>query len=357
MKIRWPSKIFFLLIMVNRTSFSLEIDEKLTLKILSISSTQKTILINRGLEDGLFIGDHAKFFVTTGMIARGVVIKAAPTRSVWSIYRFIDKKGISVGNVMNLKISTAVKITEDESRKIVYQRNQIKKESLSISKEMKKNMNLDHVEGKNEIPAGSESGMDHFVNHGSFLNRTLEFWTGLNLQKFTGKRQITMGITEKKQEPISSTVININSGFEKYFRGTKKSFIDRFSIGGIFRYTLFTSPVTSPVETNDSIEFGITGSWHFINTPFDYSQFISFLQFTYGVGRISETASDQRSLSGTMNFYSGGIGLKYYFPTGFGMRLLLNYSIRIENFAFDDEIKHKKNFNGPHLDFGLAYRW
>jgi hypothetical protein len=62
-----------LLLLFPQLVFSLEIDEKLTLRILKISKTKRTILINRGIEDGLAEGDHAKFFDQSGVLARGKV--------------------------------------------------------------------------------------------------------------------------------------------------------------------------------------------------------------------------------------------------------------------------------------------
>ena len=64
------------------------------------------------------MGDHAKFFVTSGVIARGVVEKVSPSRSVWSLYRIVDPAEIIDGKVLNLKIASPVKITEDPSKSV-----------------------------------------------------------------------------------------------------------------------------------------------------------------------------------------------------------------------------------------------
>ena len=53
------------------SSYALEIDEKLTLRIVKTSDTKKTVLINRGQEDGLAKGDHAKFYLSVGCRTRG----------------------------------------------------------------------------------------------------------------------------------------------------------------------------------------------------------------------------------------------------------------------------------------------
>ena len=105
--------------LIWQTSWALDIDEKLTLRFLKLSKTKKTILINRGIEDGLEVGDHAKFYLTTGMIARGVVVKTSPARSVWSLYRIIDPNHLVADKVVNLKIATPVKITPDPTKMVM----------------------------------------------------------------------------------------------------------------------------------------------------------------------------------------------------------------------------------------------
>jgi hypothetical protein len=111
--------IFFVLVSIGfKVSNALEIDEKLTLRFLKVSTSKKTVLINRGAEDGLVVGDHAKFYITSGIIARGVVEKVSPSRSIWSIYRVVDPNEITEGKVLNLKIASPVKITTDSSKSI-----------------------------------------------------------------------------------------------------------------------------------------------------------------------------------------------------------------------------------------------
>jgi hypothetical protein len=111
--------IFFLLLGSSaKTLRALEIDEKLTLRFLKVSTTKKTVLINRGAEDGLVVGDHAKFYISSGIIARGVVEKVSPSRSIWSMYRLVEPNDVTEGKVLNLKIASPVKITTDSTKSI-----------------------------------------------------------------------------------------------------------------------------------------------------------------------------------------------------------------------------------------------
>ena len=49
------------LLLMGKT-LALELDEKLTTRLLKVSKSKKTILLNRGLEDGLVVGDHASHY-------------------------------------------------------------------------------------------------------------------------------------------------------------------------------------------------------------------------------------------------------------------------------------------------------
>ncbi len=77
-------KSLLLLLLVPFMAQALEVDEKLTVRILKTSESKKTIMINRGTEDGLVEGDHAKFIVTAGIVARAVSVRVSPTRSLLS---------------------------------------------------------------------------------------------------------------------------------------------------------------------------------------------------------------------------------------------------------------------------------
>lgn len=108
-----------LVLIFSFSAHALEVDEKLTVRILRTSETRKTVMVNRGTEDGLVEGDHAKFIVTAGIVARAVCVKISPTRSVWSVYRLVNADFIVNDSVMTIKISPAVKITKDETQSLV----------------------------------------------------------------------------------------------------------------------------------------------------------------------------------------------------------------------------------------------
>lgn len=138
-------KHFLFLFFITINAFALQVDEKLTLRVLKVSESGKTILINRGVEDGLVKGDHAKFFMTIGVVARGVMIKGSPTRSVWSVYRIVNADEIKQDKVMKLKITPAVKITMDKSKSIV------KDDIPSIAKSDPRDLGIPLAEGADDL--------------------------------------------------------------------------------------------------------------------------------------------------------------------------------------------------------------
>ncbi|MBT3585262.1 MAG: hypothetical protein HN509_10160 [Halobacteriovoraceae bacterium] len=93
-----------------------EIDEKMVGRILAASDSKQTLLVNKGIEHGLKVGDHAKFSTPLGTFCRGVVVKVSPSRSVWSVYRFLTKATIKNNLAATIKISTPLKLTTDETR-------------------------------------------------------------------------------------------------------------------------------------------------------------------------------------------------------------------------------------------------
>ncbi len=96
----------------------MEIDRKFVAGILSMSDTKKTILVAKGEESGLKVGDHAKISTNNGMVARAIVAKLSPSRSIWSVYRFFEKSALKSQASYVFKIASAVVLTEDESKSL-----------------------------------------------------------------------------------------------------------------------------------------------------------------------------------------------------------------------------------------------
>ena len=109
---------FLLNLFLSHSLLALPLDSKFLGKVLGISDSKKTILINKGNEIGLKVGNHAKISLPSGFVARAMVVKLSPSRSVWSIYRFVHKERLQTQVVFRFKISSPVKLTSDESKSL-----------------------------------------------------------------------------------------------------------------------------------------------------------------------------------------------------------------------------------------------
>ena len=93
-------------------------EHRLVGRILSVSDSKKTILFNRGGEDGLKLEVHAKFSLPEGILARAILIRISPSRSVWSIYKFYQKDKIIENIIVTAKTTPPLKLTRDSSKTI-----------------------------------------------------------------------------------------------------------------------------------------------------------------------------------------------------------------------------------------------
>ena len=93
-------------------------EQRLVGRILQVSDSKKTVLFNRGGEDGLKLEDHAKFSLPEGILARAVLIRISPGRSVWSIYKFYQKEKVMDNVIVTVKTTPPLKLTQDSSKAI-----------------------------------------------------------------------------------------------------------------------------------------------------------------------------------------------------------------------------------------------
>lgn len=331
----FKQKLFLLLYTVFICSFSahaLVVDEKLTLRVLKLSDSKRTILINRGVEDGLVKGDHAKFYLSTGVVARGVVVKTAPSRSIWSLYRIIDSKKISADAVLNLKISTPVKVSADRTR-IVY--TPTRPVGTDISK-----TGIVLAEGADdldELSAGEETDLTALESEGSEVPLIYRSWEVWGILQITNLRSNTDANVSGFNDASLNTQGELTNwdfafGFEKYFQSLNEWY-SNFSFFPFFRYyDLEASSLAGRNIRERLYEGGVGVNWHFFNRPHEVRSIIGYLTVSGGAGRAREftilnesgviTTGETR---GSERFYAGGIGMKYYIGVGFGLRTILDY--------------------------------
>ncbi|PJB53469.1 MAG: hypothetical protein CO099_06920, partial [Bdellovibrio sp. CG_4_9_14_3_um_filter_39_7] len=75
------SFLFSFIIFLSQAQ-AMDIDSKFVGRVLGVSDSKKTVLMNKGHESGLKEGDHAIMSLASGAVARGLVAKLSPSRSV-----------------------------------------------------------------------------------------------------------------------------------------------------------------------------------------------------------------------------------------------------------------------------------
>tara|TARA_R110002072_G_scaffold276051_1_gene437562 strand:+ start:316885 stop:317985 length:1101 start_codon:yes stop_codon:yes gene_type:complete len=366
MKILKTVKYLMILTILIGSVSALEINEKLTTRFLKVSASKKTVLINRGLEDGLVVGDHAKFFLTTGVIARGVVVKSSPTRSIWSIYRIIDVNSVFPDKVVNIKITTPVKVTEDPTKSVYVTESPI--ETTILRERISEGMPTGRV-----LTEGDQKELASFKEDNQFLmgnantsgedpRKDFEAWGLLHLNNLSS----TIEYGERGSSNGQSATVDFSLGVEKYFY-KPGSFLNKLSISGIVHSsTIKSDSVQGQQVTSTVLEYGLSASYHFLHSPFTYGRFIGFGTIGAGVGDASDTidfldpdsTQTSNTFSGSSNFLYLGGGVKYFTKRGFGFRGVLDYYKRSESYVIENEdATYTKVVSGPRLLMGIAYRW
>lgn len=366
---------------------ALEIDEKLTVRLLRLSASKKTVLLNRGLEDGLVVGDHAKFYLTTGVVARGVVQKVSPTRSIWSVYRIVDGDVIRTDQVLNIKISPPVKLTDDPSQSFIAQSTVLDQETgiplaegandiagADLSQEEAGEFATVSVGDSAPISAPMRDGGfpaeapmstsgEVVVRSGAGMSptRTIDVF---GLAHFNALSTTTDLGEEGGTSSGSDSSIAFSLGLEKYFN-RQSGFLRDLSLFGFIHSANNTSTSASGAEVSSSaFEYGAGVNYHFLAPPLAYHSLIAYVGLAFGIGTtedsltLTDSSAEAQVLSGSSNFLSFGGGIKYYLPNGFGMRAYLDYYRRGETYALEDEEgEYTKVVSGPRFQVGLSYRF
>ena len=333
--------IFITTAILSSSVLSLEIDERLTTRVMEVSSTKKTILLNRGLEDGLMVGDHAKLFLTSGVIARAVAVKASPKRSIWSLYRLVSPDKIIADKVVNIKITSPLDITDDPSRPIHPPQTNPDVNALD---------RLDPEEQKDLESLDSPHSEDAIMR-----SRTFEAWGMIHLTNFSGST------SRNKQSTLSG--LNVSLGVEKYFKPRRNNILNDISLSLFYHHASNTTASINGDSTGSlAHEFGAGFNWHFLSPALSYHRPIIFVQGTYGVGMVEDIVqtydSEKSVLEGIDNFFSLGIGLKYFALKGWGMRILGDFYYRNEHYTIENSDREEsKQLRGVRFMLGLAWRF
>ena len=353
-------KLLFALLLLPVLSHALEVDEKLTLRIIRTSETKKTIMINRGTEDGLVEGDHARFIVTAGIVARAVCVRVSPTRSVWSVYRLVNADFIQQDAVMSLKITPPIKITKDETQALI-------QDDTSDRASSNKELGIPLADGANDLnPAEDAANAAEMASLDgtavSLAERNLEIFGIINISSLSSTSSIDGGDVYKG----SQSSHHIGLGGELYPQ-REREWYSRFSLtSSLNLIRLNNQAYNGASSTNDLMELSVGANWHPSAMPSAAFEFIPFLHASANFGSSKSTMKPgteapggvELSSDGVTSGFSVGFGYKYFTGKGFGARVLADYLMRNEKYKSDQLSSiHTKTVSGPRLMMGLSYRF
>ncbi len=354
-----------LFLVIPLFAHALEVDDKLTLRILKTSDSKKTVLINRGIEDGLTEGDHAKFFTTSGVVARGMLVKLSPTRSIWSMYRLVNPDSIQNDWVMNLKITEPVKVVEDATKMLV-------REPVVTDTDPTGGIPL--AEGARDLPTDLTASQQQDLTQllakptpENFTDENWEFFLLANLASLSGEATSNLATSEESTTGTTST-LDGTLGLELYGKDIN-AWYGNFSLQAYMRWEN-REILTGDGQTMASNinEYGAGVNWY----PFSKKShnslkiFIPYINVGMGIGDIVDnysfyTQATQEitgELSGSTSFWQLAGGMKYYLPSGIGFKGEFAYLSRSIAYEVDENDEEwTKEMGGIKLGLGLSYRF
>jgi hypothetical protein len=355
--------ILALLFLVPSLGFALEVDEKLTVRIVKTSESKKTVMLNRGTEDGLVEGDHAKLIVTAGIVARAVCVKVSPTRSIWSIYRLVNADFILNDSVMSIKITPAVKITKDETQALVQE------DTPSTATGGAADLGIPLAEGADDLSTANESlnnselkSLEESNVPTSIVDKNIEVIGFLNISSLSANSK-----TDISNESFSNSQSYQHIGLGgEYYPLKEREWYGSFSlIGSVALIKQDSQAYNGAAVTNDLTEFSVGANWHPTKHSSVANDFIPYLTASFNLGTVKSTykmgtnsGDPDLSADGKSSGFSIGGGYKFYTFKGFGARFLLDYYTRTEKFQEDIKTNiHNKSVSGPRLMFAVSYRF
>ena len=347
-----------------QTARSLEVDDKLTLRILNTSDSKKTILINRGLEDGLAEGDHAKFFLTVGVVARGMIVKVSPTRSIWAVYRLVNPEYVKNDMVLNLKITEAVKLTNDATKMVV----------KDAEVQVDPTGGIPLAEGADDIPkdiTDSERKEMTSLEGDLYAKKKIveKNWEIFGQLMLNSMSSTAVPNIEANDRTGSLSMTDFLVGFE-WYSADEKAWYRSLSVYPYFHLSSQEVVSANGQTASSSIsEYGLGVNYHPFTEHFMTYSLIPFLQAGFGVGKAETNVTyypSNTSDTNLVDIYSGssthlnfGLGAKFYLSEGYGARLMLDYLSRKINYvgAAESDPEWTVSMAGFRIYLGLGYRF
>lgn len=91
----WMAPVLGLLLILSPSARALDLNEELSnVRILDVHP-DNIVVLNRGGEDGVWVGNHARLKGAEGYAARAICVKSGLLTSHWRLYRIVDNQRVS----------------------------------------------------------------------------------------------------------------------------------------------------------------------------------------------------------------------------------------------------------------------
>jgi hypothetical protein len=347
----------------------LTIDNTLTIRILKTTASKKTIMINRGAADGLEMGAHARLFNEGGTVARAVLVDKKDDRSIWSVYRQVSPDLIESDQVMSLKITNEVKITNDETKSVLREGLD---QGLIPDRLAPNNIPLDQVQG--DLPSDLAASGVTEVNLAGASARDLDLSQKkleIYLKGFFLAQQAEATSSRGGSFTGNSYAGSISLGLESYFTNPE-SMLKRISLAPFAHFGSQKLLSYEGAQTNTQFyEIGLGINYYFLDAPHTAEVLHPFFSLAGAMGVVNdEFSSGQRDtnldaasvskVTGKTASLSAGLGVKYFTTRGLSFSFLTDLVRRVDQFDADPDTGNAlwdRVVTGPRISFGMGMRF
>lgn len=257
-------------LILNQNALALESTDVMNVSILKMYD-QNVLVLNRGVEDGIFRKDHIKMTSDDGFIARGICIKTTMLTSHWKIYRVVRPQLVSKDTVYKMRSINQSGIPKDLSR---YAKVNFDPYFRDYGDEnVLKGLNLQQERiAKYDLPQKINE-TDAFTNE---KKTDLENFVDKNLDKKSAERDLSNLYIELFSSPITWQTRNRQQ--ESYYgaRIRNVGLKYRYEINAIEKRLSLTDPVSETTYKSKSTKYDLMFQ---INRATESMSLVSYLNY------------------------------------------------------------------------------
>ena len=334
--------LFYIYLAFISTSLSaLESTDRLPTQILKVYN-KNILVLNRGLEDGIYVGDHIKLTSSEGFIARGLCIKNSILASHWKIYRVVHPELISKDSLYtmtsinqskmpkflleskNIDFSKFTEVGSEPTKEVTLQQERVIKFDLPENTKQADKFKITRSTPRSEIKRIKEE-----------MNRKVVIPTKHHIDFFASPIAWQTRF-DQREVHFGTSVYNSYSP-------------NLYRFNFIQKQTRMVDPVTQETYSSQSSHFDANYQWNRLNPSFSLYSFGSY---------------DQEKIGPTYyplaNYQIGVLGLKWHFIKQNTDQEFFDFSYApvFDQGSYTDPLEEENTLvrNGYRHEFKIAFR-